>query len=88
MEQIESNMGISQKELSNASHIFARTINLLLEENDGIVVDVTPEVEFDEDVKKVIVFKHNNMIHIQRFDQELDEGSLITLEVDENLPEE
>lgn len=88
MEEKEVKKSISEKELSNASHIFARTINLLMEENDGIIVDVTPDVEFDEDVKKVIVFKHQNMIHIQRFDQDLEEGSLITLEIDENLPQE
>lgn len=88
MQQIEKKVEISAKDLNNASHIFARTINLLLEENEGIVVSVTPDVDFEEEVDKVIVFKHQNMIHIQKFEQELEEGSLITLEIDENLQQE
>lgn len=88
MDNQEKKVEISAKDLSNASHIFARTINLLLEEKEGIIVDVTPDVDFEEDVSKVIVFRLNNMIHIQKFEQELDEGSMITLEFDEPSIEE
>lgn len=82
MNNSENTIEISAKDLSNASHIFARTINLLLEENEGIVINKTPDMILDEGVEKVVVFKHNNVVHIQRFDQDLEEGSLLTLEME------
>lgn len=85
MQESENKVEISAKDLSNASHIFARTINMLLEENEGIVVDKTPDMDFEEGVEKVIVFKHKNMIHIQRFEQNLSEGSILNLDIDEEL---
>ena len=83
MEQTEKKVEISSKDLSNASHIFARTINLLLEESEGIVIDKTPDMNFEDGITKVIVFKHQNMIHIQKFDQDLEEGSLLNLDIDD-----
>lgn len=88
MEQTEKKVEISAKDLSNASHIFARTINLLLEEKEGIVIDKTPDMDFEDGITKVIVFKHQNMIHIQKFDQDLEEGSLLNLDIDEEKTEE
>lgn len=83
MDNSENIVEISAKDLSNASYIFARTINLLLEENEGIVINKTPDMILDEGVEKVVVFKHQNVVHIQRFDQDLEEGSLLTLEYED-----
>ena len=56
------------QDLLNASMLFARALGLIFKEDEGIVVDVNGDVKLGDDVKKVIVFRQNNQIHIFKCD--------------------
>ncbi len=68
------------QDLLNASLIFARALGLILNEGEGIVVDIVGEMNLGEDVKKVIVFEHNNQVHIYKCDEDLPEGSAVNMD--------
>lgn len=74
----------SPQDWLNSSLIFARTISLLLEERRGIVVDVKGDVDFGEEVEKVVVFKRDGQIVIEILDRDLEEGDMVKI-IDENL---
>ncbi len=68
-----------QQDLLNASLLFARALGLIFNENEGIVVDVTGDVKLGEDIKKVIVFRQNNQMHVFRCDDDIEEGMAVNL---------
>jgi len=70
------------KDWLNSSLIFARTLGLILEEGTGIVVDLVGDVEFqtDPEVKKVIVYRDEEMIAMIPCDQDIEEGQWVTLD--------
>ena len=63
----------------NASMLFARALGLIFKENEGIVVNVTGDVNLGDDAKKVIVFKQNDQIHIFRCDEDIEEVMAVNL---------
>jgi hypothetical protein len=67
------------QDLLNASMLFARALGLIFKEDEGIVVDVKGDVKLADDVKKVIVFKQNEQIHIFKCDEDVEEGMFVNL---------
>ncbi len=67
------------QDLINASMIFARALGFILQEGEGIVVNVTGDINLGEDVKKVIVFKKDEQVHIYRCDEDIEEGTAVNL---------
>lgn len=67
------------QDLLNSSLIFAKALGLILNENEGIVVDVTGNIILAEDVNKVIVFRHEGQIKIYKCDQDLTEGTAVNM---------
>jgi hypothetical protein len=67
------------QDLLNASMLFARALGLIFKEDEGIVVDVNGDVKLGDDVKKVIVFRQNNQIHIFKCDEDVEEGMEVNL---------
>jgi hypothetical protein len=63
----------------NASLIFARTLGLILKEGDGIVCHLPKGMKLEENVDKVIVFKHNEQVHIYKCEEDLPEGTPVTV---------
>lgn len=76
----EKNEELDSKKLINASLIFARALGLILNDSEGIVVDVKGDIELGENVKKVIVFQSDKTIHVFQCDEDLDEGTVVTME--------
>ena len=74
------------QDLVNASLIFGRALGIILKEKQGIVIDVKGDIKFPEEVKKVIVFKFEERVHIHKCDEDLEEGMSVNLETDS--PEE
>jgi hypothetical protein len=68
------------QDLINASLLFARALGLILKENEGIVVDVVGEIKLGEEVKKVIVFKFENQVHIYKCDEDIPEGNAVNMD--------
>jgi len=67
------------QDLLNASLIFARALGLIFQQGEGIV-----DVILKEDTKKVIVFQHNNQIHIYKCEEDLEEGTAVNMNNEEN----
>jgi hypothetical protein len=67
------------QDLLNASLIFARALGLILNEGEGIVVDINGDVSLGDDVNKVIVFKKDEQVHIFKFEEDLPEGTMVSL---------
>jgi hypothetical protein len=72
------------QDLLNASLIFARALGLIFQQGEGIVVDIKGDVILKEDTKKVIVFQHNNQIHIYKCEEDLEEGTAVNMNNEEN----
>ena len=78
--QTEENIQDSPQDLLNASLLFARALGLILKEGEGIVVDVMGDISLGEGVKKVIVFKFENQVHIYKCDDDIPEGNGVTMD--------
>jgi hypothetical protein len=73
------------REWLNTALIFTRALSLLLEEKEGIVVDIQGDAYNPVgDSRKVIVFRENEMLYIEDFEKNLVEGTLCTIIRDEN----
>ena len=75
----QSGQAQNPQDLLNASLIFARALGLILNEGEGIVVDITGDVVLGDDVNKVIVFKKEAQVHIFKFEEDLPEGTMVSL---------
>ncbi len=79
MQENQTNPNENPQDLLNASLIFARALSLILEDNQGIVVDLQNGVEVGSDVEKVIVFRHQDQVHIYKCEDELVEGTAVRM---------
>jgi hypothetical protein len=75
------------QDLINASLIFARALGLILKDDEGIVVDIKGNIILGEDVKKVIVFKNNEQVHIYMCEEDIPEGTAVNMKTSEIDPE-
>lgn len=75
----QSGEGQDPQDLINASLIFARALGLILKNGEGIVVDVVGDINLGGEVKKVIVFEYNDQIHIYKCEEDLEEGTPVTM---------
>ena len=67
------------QDLLNASLIFARALGLILQEGEGVVVDISGDVALGNDVNKVIVFNKDEQVHIFKCEEDLPEGTAVSL---------
>jgi hypothetical protein len=77
--QEQENQKQNPQDLLNASLIFARALGLILNEGEGIVVDIVGDMNLGEGINKVIVFEHNDQVHIYKCDEDLPEGSAVNM---------
>ncbi len=63
----------------NSSLIFARTLSFILQENEGMIIDLHGDMNFfnDESVKKVIVYKNEGKIRVIECEDDLPEGQFV-----------
>lgn len=83
----QSGQGQNPQDLINASLIFARALGLILKEGEGIVVDIKGDINLGEDVKKVIVFKYQEQVHIYKCEEDLEEGTAVNMDSKNDGPE-
>jgi len=79
MQENQTNPAENHQDLLNASLIFARALSLILEDSQGIVVDIQGGIEVESDVEKVIVFKHQDQVHIYKCEDDLVEGTAVRM---------
>jgi hypothetical protein len=68
----------------DASIIFAKALGFILQNNQGIVVDVPSDSKMRELIQKVVVFKFNEKIHIYKCEDDLQEGIAVLLDMSES----
>jgi hypothetical protein len=69
--------------------IFAKAIGIMLEDNQGIVIDLNEatKIEGQENLTKVIVYRKDEQVHIAPCEDDLEEGTSLNLQFTENSPE-
>ena len=77
---------IELQDALDASIIFAKALALILQDKQGIIVDIPSEYKMHELVKKVVVFKFGEKIHIYKSEDDIKEGTAVLLDAD--LPED
>lgn len=75
----QAGQGQNPQDLLNASLIFARALGLILKDSEGIVVDTKGDIKLREDVKKVIVFKNEEQVHIYMCEEDIPEGTAVNM---------
>ena len=84
----ETSQEQNQQDLVNSTLIFARAIGLILKEGEGIVVDIKGDMDLGEDVKKVIVFKFKEQVHIYKCEEDIEEGTAVNMDTKEPIEAE
>lgn len=74
----------SPEDWLNSSLIFARTLSLILKENEGIVVELKGDMDLGEGIDKVIVFRSQNMTRVVPLEEDLQEGTWIMMKDEES----
>lgn len=66
--------------------IFAKTLGIIMEEGQGIVIDLNDntKIQGHEEVTKVIVYKKDEQVHIAPCEDPLDQGSVVTISTGES----
>ena len=70
-----------QQDWYKAAMIFAKALGLILDEDQGIIVDLNDTTKIPEldDVNKVIVFRKDNQVHIAPCTEDIAEGETVIL---------
>jgi hypothetical protein len=65
----------------NASLLFSKALSLILDDKQGIVVDVQPDsgVDMGENTNKVVIYRLENQIHVQNLEMDIQEGTVVAL---------
>jgi hypothetical protein len=71
----------NQQDWYKASMIFAKALGLILDEDQGIIIDLNEITKIPElnDVNKVIVFRKDNQVHIAPCTEDIAEGETVIL---------
>ena len=88
MQKNQTNPTENPQDLLNASLIFARALSLILDDTQGIVVDLQKGVEVGSDVEKVNVFRNQDQVHIYKCEDDLVEGTAVRMSNTETPSEE
>jgi hypothetical protein len=70
----------------NASLLFSKALSLILDNMQGIVVDVNPDsgVDMGENTNKVVIYRLDNQIHVQNLEMDIQEGTVVALSDKDN----
>jgi hypothetical protein len=70
-----------QQDWYKAAMIFAKALGLILDEDQGIIIDLNDTTKIPEldDVNKVIVFRKDNQVHIAPCTEDIGEGETVIL---------
>jgi len=72
---------LSHQDLMNASVLFSKALSLILDDKQGIVVDINPEsgVKMGDNTNKVVIYRLEDQIHVQNIDMDIQEGTVVAL---------
>lgn len=72
---------LSQQDLMNASVLFSKALSLVLDDKQGIVVDINPDsgVNMGDNTTKVVIYRLDDQIHVQNLEMDIQEGTIVAL---------
>lgn len=72
---------LSQQDLMNASVLFSKALSLILDDKQGIVVDINPDsgVNMGDNTTKVVIYRLDDQIHVQNLEMDIQEGTIVAL---------
>lgn len=77
---MENQNTLSEQDYINASLLFSQALSLVFEDNQGIVVDVkSDEVKLGDNPNKVVIYKLDSKIHVQKIEEKIEEGTIVNL---------
>jgi hypothetical protein len=70
--------------------IFAKALGIIIDEGQGIVIDLNENTRITghEDVTKVIVYRKDEQIHIAPCEDNLEQGSVLTITTNQDDTEQ
>jgi hypothetical protein len=77
---------LSSQDLINASILFSQALNHILDDKQGIIIYIKPEsgVQLTDETDKVVIFKLENSIHVQKYEGDIPEGTVVNLSDSDN----
>ena len=77
---MENSQNLNNQDYLNASLLFSQALALVLDDKQGIVVDVkNDEIKLNDEASKVVIYKLDSRIHIQKLDRDIQEGTIVSL---------
>ena len=77
---MENQNTLSEQDYINASLLFSQALSLVFGDYQGIVVDVkSDEVKLGDSPDKVVIYKLDNKIHVQKIEENIEEGTIVNL---------
>ncbi len=77
---MDNSQNLGPQDYLNASLLFSQALSLVLDDKQGIVVDVvSDDVKLNDDAHKVVIYKLDNRIHIQKLEMDIQEGTIVSL---------
>jgi len=71
---------LNEQDYINAALLFSQALSLIFENQQGVIVDVkNDEVKLGDNPSKVCVYKYEDRIHVQKIDEDLEEGTIVNL---------
>ena len=76
---------LTTQDLQNAVYIFSAALSKILEDKQGIIIKVANDrVVLPDNAEMVIVYKMDESIHIQKYEGDLEEGTVVNLQINNN----
>lgn len=77
---MDNSQNLSNQDLINASLLFSQALALVLDDKQGIVVDVkSDDIKLNDEAAKVVIYKLDNRIHVQKLEMDIQEGTIVSL---------
>jgi|688.fasta_scaffold14748_8 hypothetical protein len=86
---MDNSQNLGPQDYLNASLLFSQALSLVLDDKQGIVVDVISDnIKLNDDAHKVVIYKMDSRIHIQKLEMDIQEGTIVSLTNKEGEEEE
>lgn len=79
MKQNKMENKIDCQDAIDASIVFANALRLMLQDNQGVIVDIPEDCKMYELQKKVVVFKFAEKVHIYKCEDDIPQGTAVML---------
>ena len=84
-ENVTPQVELTEQDLSNADYIFSAALSKILQDKQGIIIKIANDrVVLPDNPEMVIVYKMDESIHIQKYEGDIEEGTVVNLQINDN----